>query len=70
MAKPVSDIFLFWKELRAELGLEDLSIRDLRYVFADWQLRSGMSMPTLQRCMGIADARNLNPLLDVSGGSI
>ncbi len=67
MAKPVSDIFLFWKELRAELGLEDLSIRDLRYVFADWQLRSGMSMPTLQRCMGITDMRELHARLLCSG---
>lgn len=58
-AKPISDIFLFWKEVRAELGLEGLSIRDLRHVFADWQLRSGMTLPALQRCMGIADARNL-----------
>lgn len=57
--KPVSDIFLFWKELRAELGLEALSIRDLRYVFADWQLRSGMAMPTLQRCMGVTELRDL-----------
>lgn len=69
-AKPISDIFLFWKEVRAELGLEYLTIRDLRYVFADWQLRSGMSRPMLQRCMGIADARNLNPLLDVCGDRI
>lgn len=66
-AKPISDIFLFWKELRAELGLEDLSIRDLRYVFADWQLRSGMSMPMLQRCMGLTDMRELNSRLLCSG---
>ncbi len=62
-ARPISDIFLYWKELRAELGLEDLSIRDLRYVFADWQLRSGMSMPALQRRMGLTDARKLNSRL-------
>ncbi|WP_297045147.1 tyrosine-type recombinase/integrase [uncultured Desulfovibrio sp.] len=66
-AKPISDIFLFWKEVRAELGLEDLTIRDLRYVFADWQLRSGMSMPTLQRCMGITDMRELHARLLCSG---
>ena len=66
-AKPISDIFLFWKELRTELELGDLSIRDLRYVFADWQLRSGMSMPMLQRCMGLTDMRELNSRLLCSG---
>ena len=59
----VSDVFLFWKEARAVLGLEDLSIRDLRYVFADWQLRSGMALPTLQRCLGITDMRELHARL-------
>lgn len=58
-ARPVSDIFLFWKEAREELGLGDLSIRDLRYVFADWQLRSGMGMPALRRCLGVNDLRDL-----------
>ncbi len=67
-AKPISDIFLFWKGMRAELGLEDLSISDLRYVFADWQLRSGMTVPALQRRMGIADARELHARLVCAGG--
>lgn len=60
VTKPISDIFLFWKELRTELGLDALSIRDLRYVLADWQLRSGVAMPTLQRSMGVSDRRTLN----------
>ncbi len=61
--RPVSDVFLFWKEARAELGLEGLSIRDLRYVFADWQLRFGIGLPALRRCMGIVDARELQARL-------
>ena len=43
-----------------ELGLEALSIRDLRYVFADWQLRSGVNVPALSRYMGVNDMRELN----------
>lgn len=58
-SRPVSDIFLFWKELRTELGLGELSIRDLRYVFADWQLRSGMSMPALRCCLGVQNLQDL-----------
>lgn len=58
--KPISDIFLYWKELREELGLKALSIRDLRYVFADWQLRSGVTIPVLSRHMGLNDIRDLN----------
>lgn len=60
IAKPISDIFLFWKELRTELGLETLCIRDLRYIFANWQLRAGMPMSTLKRHMGVAEMRYLN----------
>lgn len=59
--RPMSDIFLFWKELRAEFGLNSLRIRDLRHVFADWQLRSGMSPVAVQRCLGIADMRHASP---------
>lgn len=65
--KPISDIFLFWKELRAELGLEGLSIRDLRYVFADWQLRSGMSVTSVKLCLGIGDMRHINKRMIVRG---
>ncbi|MBD5137537.1 MAG: tyrosine-type recombinase/integrase [Lachnospiraceae bacterium] len=60
VSKPLSDIFLFWKELRTELGLEALSIRDLRYVFADWQLRTGVPLAVVQRSLGINDMREVN----------
>lgn len=59
VTKPISDIFLFWKELREQLGLEKLSIRDLRHVFADWQVRSGMSPIVVQRSLGIQDRRDV-----------
>lgn len=57
LAKPISDIFLLRKEFRAELGPEAPSIRDSRDVFANRRLRSGLPMPTLQRCMGLRDNR-------------
>lgn len=66
-AKPISDIFWFWKGLRSELGLDTLSIRDLRYIFADLQLRGGMSIHTLRRSMGVKDLRELNARLLCSG---
>lgn len=65
--RPISDVFLFWKELRSELGLGDLSIRDLRYVFAEWQLRSGISPVAIQSCLGISDMRHVNRQLVHSG---
>lgn len=54
-AKPISDIFQLWKELRADLGHDALSISVLRYVFADWQVRAGMSPVAVERSMGIQD---------------
>lgn len=66
-AKPISDIFLFWKELCAELGLGDMTIRDLRNVFADWQLRSGMSVTSVKLCLGIGDMRHINKRMIVRG---
>lgn len=62
ITKPISDIFLFWKGLRTELGIGTLSIRDLRYVFVEWQLRSGVTIPVLSRYMGVNDMRELNAL--------
>lgn len=58
--RPMSDVFLFWKELRAEFGLNTLRICDLRHVFAEWQLKSGTSPAVLQRCLGIVDMRQFN----------
>lgn len=67
ITRPISDIFLFWKELRATLGLDDLTIRDLRYVFAEWQLRSGLSPMAVQSCLGITDMRRVNRYLVTPG---
>lgn len=49
--RPISDVFLFWKELRAEFGLNTVRICDLRHIFAEWQLKSGTSPAVLQRCL-------------------
>ena len=52
--------FLFWKELRTELKPGELSIRDLSYVFAEWQLRAGTSPMFALTCPGINDMRRVN----------
>lgn len=71
ISRPISDIFLFWKELRSELELGGLSIRDLRYVFAERQLRSGISPVTVQSYLGINDMRWVNKhLLHTHAGEV
>ncbi|MBD5627670.1 MAG: hypothetical protein HDQ90_09385 [Desulfovibrio sp.] len=52
---PLSDIFHFWNALRNQLGLGDISIRDLHHVFVEWQFRLGISPLTLHRVPGMAD---------------
>lgn len=56
--RPLSGIFQFWSALRDELGLGDMSIRDLRHVFAKWQLGPGLSPQILQRGPGMEDMRH------------
>lgn len=54
---PLSYILQFWQEMRISLGLGVISIRDMRYFFADWQLRTGISPIALQLGLGRGDER-------------
>lgn len=49
--KPLSDLYLFWKKLRGELGLNDVRIHDLRHTFASFLVNSGHSLYEVQKCL-------------------
>lgn len=55
--KPLSDVYLFWKKLRAELGLKDVRVHDLRHTFASFLVNSGYSLYEVQKVLGHADPR-------------
>ncbi|WP_298066252.1 site-specific integrase [uncultured Mailhella sp.] len=55
--KPLSDIFFFWKNLRNELGLDDVRIHDLRHTFASFLVNAGHSLYEAQRLLGHSDPR-------------
>ncbi|WP_308620195.1 tyrosine-type recombinase/integrase [uncultured Desulfovibrio sp.] len=55
--KPLSDLYLFWKKLRNELGLNALRIHDLRHTFASFLVNSGHSLYEVQKMLGHADPR-------------
>lgn len=55
--KPLSDLYLFWKGLRRELGIADVRIHDLRHTFASFLVNSGHSLYEVQKMLGHADPR-------------
>ena len=50
-------MYLFWKKLRAELGLKDVRVHDLRHTFASFLVNSGHSLYEVQKMLGHADPR-------------
>ncbi|MDR1125420.1 MAG: site-specific integrase [Deltaproteobacteria bacterium] len=55
--KPLSDIYLFWNELRRRLGLADVRIHDLRHTFASFLVNAGHSLYEAQKLLGHSDPR-------------
>lgn len=55
--KPLSDIYLFWKELRQQLGLSGVRIHDLRHTFASLLVNAGHSLYEVQKLLGHSDPR-------------
>ncbi|WP_278593726.1 tyrosine-type recombinase/integrase [Bilophila wadsworthia] len=55
--KPLSDIYLFWNELRRKLGLADVRIHDLRHTFASFLVNAGHSLYEAQKLLGHSDPR-------------
>jgi integrase len=55
--KPLSDIYLFWNELRRRLGLADVRIHDLRHTFASFLVNAGHSLYEVQKLLGHSDPR-------------
>ncbi|XDZ65495.1 tyrosine-type recombinase/integrase [Alphaproteobacteria bacterium LSUCC0684] len=49
---PLSCINSFWKNLRAEAGLDDLRLHDLRHNYASIAIRKGESLGTIGRLLG------------------
>lgn len=41
-----------WRELRAEIGLKDVTLHDLRRTFASWQAMTGASLPIIGDSLG------------------
>ena len=42
----------FWRDLRAEAGLDDVRLHDLRHSYASFGLRQGESVPVIGRLLG------------------
>jgi integrase len=55
--KPLSDVFLFWKQLRQELGIPDVRIHDLRHTFASCLVNAGHSLYEVQKILGHSDPK-------------
>jgi integrase len=55
--KPLSDIYLFWNELRRRLGLADVRVHDLRHTFASILVNAGHSLYEVQKLLGHSDPR-------------
>ncbi|WP_304736648.1 site-specific integrase [uncultured Desulfovibrio sp.] len=55
--KPLSDIFLFWRDLRSALGLNDIRIHDLRHTFASFLVNAVHSLYEVQKLLGHSDPR-------------
>ena len=55
--KPLSDIYLFWNDLRQKLGIAEVRIHDLRHTFASILVNAGHSLYEVQRLLGHSDPR-------------
>ena len=55
--KPLSDVFLFRKKLRRELGINDVRIHDLRHTFASCLVNAGRSLYEVQKILGHSDPK-------------
>ncbi|MDO5483870.1 MAG: site-specific integrase [Desulfovibrionaceae bacterium] len=55
--KPLSDLYVFWKQIRKSLGLGDVRIHDLRHTFASFLVNSGHSLYEVQKLLGHSDPR-------------
>lgn len=56
-SRPLSDIYLFWNQLRRQLNLADVRIHDLRHTFASILVNAGHSLYEVQRLLGHHDPR-------------
>lgn len=57
LGKPLSDLYLFWNNIRRELGLGDVRIHDLRHTFASFLVNAGHSLYEVQTLLGHSDPR-------------
>ncbi len=55
--KPLSDIYLFWNDLRQRLRLADVRIHDLRHTFASFLVNAGHTLYEVQKLLGHSDPR-------------
>ncbi len=55
--KPLSDIYVFWNELRRRLDLADVRVHDLRHTFASLLVNAGHSLYEVQKLLGHSDPR-------------
>ena len=55
--RPRTDSWLWnhWKQIRAEAGLDDVRLHDLRHSYATLALRNGANVLTIGRLLGHAD---------------
>lgn len=53
----IASIFGLWRRIRADMGLHDLRLHDLRHSFASFLVNAGHSLYEVQRCLGHCDPK-------------
>lgn len=53
----ITSVFGLWSRLRADIGLHDLRLHDLRHSFARFLVNAGHSLYEVQRCLGHCDPK-------------
>ena len=68
--KPLSDIYLFWNDLRQQLGIAEVRIHDLRHTFASILVNAGHSLYEVQCLLGHSDPRTTMRYAHLGNGSM
>ncbi len=67
---PLSGIFLQWRRVRGQAGLDDVRLHDLRHSFASRALALGESLPTIARLLGHARVQTASRYAHLARGRV
>jgi len=67
---PLSGIFLQWRLVRGQAGLDDVRLHDLRHSYASRALALGESLPTIARLLGHARVQTASRYAHLARGRV